>query len=518
MKLNTFELEINPLIIERGQGYFKRKRAKITEQDHNTFFMLVNGTEDYHVIVELSEQGTILSSTCDCPYDKGPVCKHQVAAFYTIRECWEPSLTLPSLLNDLSKEELIAIILRHANEDNLFEDRLFIQFAPDNETDNFKPRIEETIDIYADSSGFVSYYEMPDLVEGLSLILTAIQTIKDVETSLEAALYLLTKSIKLLGNSDDSSGELGYLIDEIYACITEIALDEPYDSLQIFHLIHQAAKAKYLSEWWNYRIDLLNIALIFKELPEARQLLAQTIELYLGSPDLSDYYKEDLMKIKYKLLPVSEQLPFLKRNLQYDGLRELLVEELMNKQGYQEVIDVALEGEKLHQNTYPGRVNQWKQKRFAAYEALGRVAEQRRLAEELLLAGNFDYYLKLKQLPGFDYPDILKKTENRVYLNIIDYEKDLPRLMAFVQKYTGYIGDYVHLLGKVYPDEVAEIYQRRIISEASIADSRPRYREICQLIRKYQQFAEPNEAAGLISELQATYKRRPAFMDELSKI
>ena len=42
------------------------------------------GSEDYEVVVEMGDHGEIIYSECDCPYDFGPVCKHEVAAYFQL--------------------------------------------------------------------------------------------------------------------------------------------------------------------------------------------------------------------------------------------------------------------------------------------------------------------------------------------------------------------------------------------------------------------------------------------------
>lgn len=44
----------------------------------------VEGTDIYKVAVHIGQDDTILSSDCHCPYDMGPVCKHEVAVYYEL--------------------------------------------------------------------------------------------------------------------------------------------------------------------------------------------------------------------------------------------------------------------------------------------------------------------------------------------------------------------------------------------------------------------------------------------------
>ena len=79
MRLSDFEDKINPIIVDRGISYYERGLVKEVSQQGDEFIVVVEGTDAYQVFVELDNKGTILFSDCDCPYDKGPICKHQVA-------------------------------------------------------------------------------------------------------------------------------------------------------------------------------------------------------------------------------------------------------------------------------------------------------------------------------------------------------------------------------------------------------------------------------------------------------
>jgi uncharacterized Zn finger protein len=77
------------------------------------------------MLVEIGNNGDILYSQCDCPYDFGPVCKHEVAAYFQLFEMLNQEITndkiinktrkritIQEVLSNLSKEELINIITR----------------------------------------------------------------------------------------------------------------------------------------------------------------------------------------------------------------------------------------------------------------------------------------------------------------------------------------------------------------------------------------------------------------------
>ncbi len=115
MNLNNFEEYINDVIIDRGYSYYTSGRVMDEYERDGLYTFIVEGTYDYKVEVEIGNNGKILDSFCDCPYDFGPICKHEVAVYYYLREIVQfipkkrngKRLNLQDVLNRLSKEELV---------------------------------------------------------------------------------------------------------------------------------------------------------------------------------------------------------------------------------------------------------------------------------------------------------------------------------------------------------------------------------------------------------------------------
>lgn len=90
MNIYNFEDYINETILDRGYQYYIRGNIIETyNRGENEYIFKVQGSDDYEVIVKLDDNGEILHSECDCPYDFGPICKHQVAAYYKLLEIFK---------------------------------------------------------------------------------------------------------------------------------------------------------------------------------------------------------------------------------------------------------------------------------------------------------------------------------------------------------------------------------------------------------------------------------------------
>ena len=530
MRLSDFEDKINPIIVDRGISYYERGLVKEVSQKGDEFIVVVEGTDAYQVFVELDNKGTILFSDCDCPYDKGPICKHQVAAFYEIKKrctILDEAPSLEELLQSLSKEQLIEIIKDRVNADDTYDSKLTMKYAPEEEADSSFEFIEETIYQYMGDDGFVSYYEVSDLVEELSMVLERAKNLANPIKSLDISLRLLEESAVLIENSDDSSGELGFLIDETLEFINLLARNHKIDTetrTKIFHKIINITNGESLKGWMDYRIALLVVCLEFKNIETAKKHLLNNIEELLESLDNSSFVQDELLKIKLDLLPESKILTFSKKNLKYTSMREILIKRYMKEEKYQELIQLTEEGEKKDQN-YPGLVKKWQDERYKAFKVLGLVEKQKDLAQKLLFEGDFSYYLELKQLGEIDYNYLIEKTKkqnhgwgNNIYLKIILHENDLPELLNYVQTKNFEIRNYADLLVTAYPEDVAKIYYQYILSIAAAADNRKKYRSVCNVIQDYRKYTERGKIQQLITELKALYNRKPAFLDELSKV
>ncbi|WP_373482573.1 SWIM zinc finger domain-containing protein [Acetobacterium sp.] len=56
--------------------YSKEFKDNIIKQGERDYLFTVAGTDVYQVFVKFDDQGEITQTGCDCPYDFGPICKH----------------------------------------------------------------------------------------------------------------------------------------------------------------------------------------------------------------------------------------------------------------------------------------------------------------------------------------------------------------------------------------------------------------------------------------------------------
>jgi uncharacterized Zn finger protein len=110
MTINDFEKHIDPVILERGFSYYEHDAVQEVEQvDKYEYSAAVSGSDEYEVYIKLDSAGNLAASTCDCPYDWGNFCKHEVAVLYYIKDAemhlgkMDESGNLPQIRTELHK-------------------------------------------------------------------------------------------------------------------------------------------------------------------------------------------------------------------------------------------------------------------------------------------------------------------------------------------------------------------------------------------------------------------------------
>lgn len=123
MTIYNFEENIDTRLLERGLQYYQDGSILTIEQIDKGFWeAVVSGTEEYNVIVELSN-GKIIESNCSCPFYFDKYCKHQIAIFNFLKYsdlAKNPHSgkieRIQSILDNLSHEKLKSVLLNILKE------------------------------------------------------------------------------------------------------------------------------------------------------------------------------------------------------------------------------------------------------------------------------------------------------------------------------------------------------------------------------------------------------------------
>lgn len=243
------------------------------------------------------------------------------------------------------------------------------------------------------------------------------------------------------------------------------------------------------------------------------------------------YSNESMLHILFNMINnygiKEEAEQFIKDNLKFSSFREILINKYLKEKNYEKVIELALESEEQDKR-FAGLVFKWKQIRYTSYKELSMKDDQKNLAKELLFQGNFKYYKELKELEEDKvsfYNNLIQELKAKehwqaesIFLQIILEEKDLDEIMGYVRENPTSIDSYAEILMDKFKAEVIEIYQKYIKFQASHASNRSHYKNVCGIIKKYIKISGKENKAQIVNELIALNRKKPAFLDELSKI
>ncbi|MEG9298253.1 hypothetical protein V6B33_17455 [Mangrovibacillus sp. Mu-81] len=552
MNIHGFENHVDKTILDRGYCYYiDGNVTKASKQSENTFLFQVEGSEDYEVLVETAADGHILHSQCDCPYDFGPVCKHEVAAYFRILAMLkgdfgdggekEEHSTIHMVLDSLSKKELIDIIVNLTKDDTILKNRLMVKFSKRGNQQEFegcRRLINSIIRIYKGREGFIQYRLTRNFVRELEEVAEKARQTEGVLQSLDIAVLLFEEAIGAFQYADDSGGDIGSLVDETLELIEEITSGvDSTDPLQaeIFERLLNQVENEVLDGWSDYKIELLSICCELVDDIKLRKRLIDKIESMLDerSSDRYSHYESEsmlqlLLELTKKYGTEEEAEEFIYEHLHYTNFREQLLNKLLLEKNDQKVIEFAQEGEAKDQQ-YPGLISKWKKFRYLAYKNLSLREEQYLLAKEFLFQGDFSYYEELKGLSSENkenfYTNLKQELKDAkswqagsMFLKLIDEENDVEELLLFVRSNPIYIEEYAHKLFDHDKEGVEEIYRGYIQAAASSSSNRKAYQTVCHILINYKRIAGKPKQVELIDELMELYKRRPAFLDELGKI
>jgi len=568
MDLNNFEKLIDPKIVARGQRYFQDGCVtSVAQTDELNYQLEVAGSENYIVNVELDHQNNIIKSSCDCPYYLGEYCKHQVAAFLTLRaakystaDSLSPSTaeqsrqskpappkkrSLESILTSQSKEKLVSFLLNLANESEELSQHLRFEFDQADEQLVLQQSIQlirSTIDRNSDRHGFVAYRQTAEATQGARLVLDkARSAIKknSLLHALDLILCVMHEMMKLLNHSDDSDGNVGDVIMASLELTGELTAAQSTDQAVregLFSKLLAESGNKRYDGWTDWKTRLLKFCADFADRPALRKKLEKKLsELAQEKSDSSwgnHYDQEQISLIHYKLIqkydgPQAADA-FLSENLAYPAFRRMAIENSMQQKDYDTVIRLALEGEQKD-SQLRGLVNEWRKKRYAVYQLTSQIDKQREMAMSFIKDGSFEFYLNLKKTYApadwkSVYPSIIASlsksgwTFSGIYTQILIEEKEFARLLDYVRKTPSEILHYDQYLINDFKDDVIALYEAHIERFAEQSNNRRQYHDLCVIIRKYGKIGGQNRARSIAEKLMQQYARRPSMKEELAKI
>ena len=247
IRLSDFEQQIDPAILKRGYGYFKK--GYVTEVEDlgcGDYEATVEGSDIYTVNLHI-DGDEVTGYECDCPYDWGPVCKHVAAVLFylknnlTVKEVHarkekqvkpekeSEAVQFGKLLDTITPEELKMFFRDLCSNDKRIR-RSFIAkhislLYPESK-ELYDIQVKKLVKTYTDRYGIIGYHELSCLGADVNEMVDEAR--QCVETGkIQRALYMTEAIIEglyeAINIADDSSGEIGECMEGAFEVLADLA-------------------------------------------------------------------------------------------------------------------------------------------------------------------------------------------------------------------------------------------------------------------------------------------------------
>lgn len=357
---------------------------------------------------------------------------------------------------------------------------------------------------------------------------------------LETAVYILVSGVKLASYADSSSGMLTDVIMCTYELIDNCTKamekkDKPIRDEALATIIREAKK-KAFDGWPDRQYELLKCGVCLCDEKSAGKL-EKALDSILEAEDenlLSDYKSREDLIVRYLLhrhLYGKERThEELYQSLYIKELRIIAVKDALEDKNYDEAeklcSEKAQEAGKWHyQKSDP---EDWNNLLYDIYRESNNTDKQITQAKKLLLMGNERFWGILKQLytdrgeweDKYEFLlDELKNSNMKIcYRSILVEENEKRRLLEDIKEDSSDLFSYGEYLVKDYPEQIYELCYNLILYNCTQAKDRREYRKVTSRIKQLIKWKGNEKAKILIEELKQQYKRKPALLDELSKV
>lgn len=455
------------------------------------------------------------------------------------------------LLSKLDKKQLADFIRKECSNNGQFQDRFLALgagtlFKPD--PTKYASRVEDLIDDYSDRHGYIEYCATFDFNRAVTRILDEADEAME-NGQWEVAMAVLTGiasiSEDILNSGDDSAGELDAIVSDCFEKWHELCADESLPEnikTEIFELALSRFNDNDL-KGWDWWWDWMEMAIALADTPEKQGRVIKTLDsIKPNGEDWSAKHNAETAQ-KYRLEIMSRcgspenQVKFMYDNISNPDFRRKLIQMAWDKVDYDEVLRLAGNGVN-HDAEYAGLVSDWHKWEYKVYHEIGDKNNELQLARHFFFRGGRwgekeysmeSMYSVLKSLVPQDGWAKYVKT----LISEAQSKKDIIRLLYIYtqekmwQEYMGYIrkspstyniDDAPEEVKKLFIDEIVKLYASAVRNFFQSASNRDSYREGVGLLRNLIRYGGTKDAEQIAAEQKSRTPRRPALIDELSKL
>jgi hypothetical protein len=557
--LNSFEQLIDETILKRGLEYFEQGYvSEFTTIATNEYEAIVEGSEDYTVNL-IIENDIVVSHHCTCPYDFGPICKHEVAVlFYMLQNELNLSENKPkkkqkkptvenqikTILHSLDQDSLQKFIVEQCKQDKKFRNYFLVTFGHINQkldAEFYRNQIIEIVKTASDKHGFIDWHNMKYLTRALDPLVEKLESYK-LSNNFQQAFFLsavlLEEMTKTIQNTDDSNGDIGYFVDTAVEALHDIASSDNLDSTlkkEIFEYCIQIYNKKMFSGW-DWHLGILEVAEKLAENETDVDLLISCL-----NKTESDYQSERAQMAILRLLQQyktqKEVTQFIEANLSNSRIRKTEIQNAIEDKNFEYAKKLCKDGIETDKISKPGLAIEW-------YRFLLKIAQAENDISEIIKQATFlfvndsrseeDYFEIIKEsTPVERWNSDIEKLINHIQTQSKNTwnARGLIRKIYIKQQWWDRLFELLkqteslenieteeEYLAKDYALELIQMYSNRLKNYVEKFIGREHYQKACRYLRRMKKLGGETEVNSLIEHFRKTYPMRKALMDELNKV
>ena len=452
---------------------------------------------------------------------------------------------LLKLLQSVSKKELIDFIVKYSTNDKQLGYELSKKFTTDKEFDisKIKRLINESINDNYHGRGMDdndSYYissELEDILDEYENVLDKDNCNIIFNNTFEILIEIynilrISYDHDIYSNFSDIIHNAESLLHCAAVYLEKHGLDDEKNNA--FHL---SIRKGLVSSSSSDGINFFELAAIFVN-EDNKDYFYKEFNKFIEKNQGS--YSLNLTEIKFiekniieKLEGIAAAREFMLNNIHIDSFAKTIVDFAILDLDFKLVEEICLFKIKEINEKFPNRshihfLNMWYEYLFKIYQLSGEKEKEIEIIHDFLKNGEHKYYSVLKSLYEEEgiwdvkYKLVLefirKHLRSSDYMSILASEKEWGLLFKELKLNPSKIFTYGKDLAKICPDETFEIYSDVILENSAIADSRSKYRHVCDLIENLHGDGGRKKSFEIINYLKETYNRKPAFKDELNSL
>lgn len=455
------------------------------------------------------------------------------------------------LLSKLDREQIENFIRNECAHDGQFQDRFLALgagtlFRPN--PDIYVSRVEDLIVDYGGRHGYIEYNDSFGFNRAVTRILNEADEAM-VKEQWDVAMAVLTGIASvaedILNSGDDSAGELGAVVYDCFEKWHELCSEESLPEnikSEIFELALSRFNDKDL-KGWDWWWDWMGMAIDLANTPEKQNRVIKALNAIQPNSDdwSAKHYAETAQKYKLEMMSrcgnPEDQIKFMYDNVSNPDFRKRLIQMAWDKTDYDEVLRLAKDGVN-HDADYAGLVSDWHKWEYKVYHEIGDKNNELQLARYFFFDGGRwgekeysmeSMYSVLKSLVPYEewgkyVKTLISEAQNKKdivrQLYIYSQEKMWQEYMDYIRKNPSIydIDDAPKEVKKLFRDEIVKLYASAVRNYFQRASNRDSYREGVAFLRKLIQYGGSEEAEQIVIEQKSRTPRRPALIDELSKL